>query len=265
MFLEDFADAFVGKRILGVLLADAFLDEGLDAFRADLTAVIKFQRAVEEEFEFVYPERRRHILVRGDAADGGLVHVDVVGDVFQDKRLEFADPFLEEAPLVLHDAFHDLVQRPLTLMQALDEPCRRPDFFVEVFFFLAGRAFRGVFVRGVQMKIRQAVVVEDDEEFAVHLVDEDVRADEARHALAETGSGHGIEGLDDVEVLLEFVHVQLELAEQRLVAVGFEVLQVIAHQIDEDLIPIIPEGFYLDEETFLRSARGDADGIKKFN
>ena len=65
------------------------------------------------------------------------VDVDIIGDVFQDKRFEFADPFLKKAALVFNNTFDDLIQCPLPLVQAFDKPRCGTDFFVEVFFFLA--------------------------------------------------------------------------------------------------------------------------------
>ena len=137
MFLENFADAFIGERVFRIFLADALFDERLDALRTHLASVIQLQRAVEKEFEFVHAEGCCHIFVGRDAADRGFVHVDIIGDVFQDKRFELADPFLKKAALVFYNTFDDFVQCPLPLVQAFDKPRRRTDFFVEVFFFLA--------------------------------------------------------------------------------------------------------------------------------
>ena len=112
------------------------------------------------------------------------------------------------------------------------------------------------------MQIRQAVLIKDNEEFPVHLVNKDVRADKGGHAFAKTRSGHGIKGLDDIQIFLEFIHIQPEFAEQGLVSVGFQIFKVIAHEIDKYLIPVISQCFYLDEETFLRSSGGDTHRIE---
>ena len=239
MFLENFTDAFIREGIFRIFFTDALFDERLNALRTHLASVIQFQRAVEEELEFVHAKGGCHILIGRDAADRGFVHVDIVGDVFQDKRLELADPFLKKAALMFYNTFDNFVQCPLPLVQAFDKPRRGTDFFVEVFFFLAGRVFRCIIIHRAQVQIRQSVLIEDNKEFSVHLVYKDIRADISGHTFAKTRSRHGIKGLDDIQVFLEFIHIQPELAEQGLVSVGLQILKVIAHEIDKDLIPVI--------------------------
>ena len=60
--------------------------------------------------------------------------------------------------------------------------------------------------------------------------------------------------MDDIQIFLEFIHIQPEFAEQGLVSVGFQIFKVITHEINKHLIPVISQCFYLDEETFLRSS-----------
>jgi hypothetical protein len=50
------------------------------------------------------PLRRVHVLVRDDAADGGFVHADVVGDVAQHERAQVLDAVIEEVALEVADA-----------------------------------------------------------------------------------------------------------------------------------------------------------------
>ena len=84
--------------------------------------------------------RRRHIFVGGDAADRGLVHPDIVGDILEDERRELGDAVAEKGLLVLDDAFHHFIQRPLPLVQTADEPGGRTYFFrnVVLLFFITG-------------------------------------------------------------------------------------------------------------------------------
>lgn len=60
--------------------------------------------------------------------------------------------------------------------------------------------------------------------------------------------------MDDIQIFLEFIHIQPEFAEQGLVSVGFQIFKVITHEINKHLIPVISQCFYLDEETFLRGS-----------
>ena len=52
--------------------------------------------AVEEIASFRTRLRRVHVLVVDHAADRGLVHPDVVGDVAQDERAQVLDAVIEE-------------------------------------------------------------------------------------------------------------------------------------------------------------------------
>src|SRR3712207_8638651 len=50
----------------------------------------------EEIFELVEAAVTQQIFVRGHPADGGLVHLDRLGDVAQGQRLQRRDPALED-------------------------------------------------------------------------------------------------------------------------------------------------------------------------
>ena len=68
------------------------------------------------------PRAQLQIFVRGDAADGRFVHLDRVGDRAQGQRLEMRDAVAEERLLLLHDLARDLEDRPLALVERLDQP-----------------------------------------------------------------------------------------------------------------------------------------------
>ena len=87
---------------------------------------------MEEIAHFEHALRRVHVLVVDHAADGGLVHADVVGDVAQHERTQVLDPVIEELALEVDDAGRDLVDRLLALIDRLDQPQRRAELVLDV-------------------------------------------------------------------------------------------------------------------------------------
>ena len=79
-------------------------------------------RRGEEIFELEDAARRRHVLVRGDAAHRALVHADRFGDVAQHQRPQMLHAVAEEAVLLAHDLGRDLEDGGGALMQRLDQP-----------------------------------------------------------------------------------------------------------------------------------------------
>lgn len=88
-------------RIFG---GDDAADLLFDAFAGDIFAVASFKTALKKVFELEQPLRRMNIFIGRSAADGGLVHMNVFGDVAQDHRLELLHPMFEEFLLKLENA-----------------------------------------------------------------------------------------------------------------------------------------------------------------
>src|SRR5262245_16336513 len=125
-------DAGVRMRAPRILIGDVAGDLALDRQRRDVGSGRGVDSAVEEVFHREEAARRVDVFVGTDARDRGLVHPDVVGDVAQHERPEVLDTLVEELPLVAHDRVGDLVDRPLALVEALDEPDRRAHLVLEV-------------------------------------------------------------------------------------------------------------------------------------
>src|SRR5581483_5470342 len=117
-------DMLVAERLAQIFAGDDAADLFLDAFAGDVLAVAAAQAALKKEFQLKQPLRRVHVFVRGRAAHGGLVHVDVFGHVAQHHRLESAHAALEKFLLKLENALGDAKQRLLALLDALDQPVR---------------------------------------------------------------------------------------------------------------------------------------------
>ena len=120
--LQDADDLRVAERLARVLGLDDLADPLLDRDRRDALAVRAADAAVEEVLHLEHALRRVHVLVGHHAADGRLVHADVVGDVAQHERPQVLDAVVEEVPLEIDDARGDLVDRLLALLDRLDQP-----------------------------------------------------------------------------------------------------------------------------------------------
>src|SRR4029077_16541874 len=129
---EQLGDVLVAEGLLRVLLGDDLPDLLLHTLRAHLRALPAAEARGEEVLELEGALRGVHVLARGRPADGRLVHADVVRDVLQDEWAEERHAALEELLLELHDARGDHVERPLPLMDRLDEPGGGPHLLLDV-------------------------------------------------------------------------------------------------------------------------------------
>ena len=98
--------------------------------------------------------------------------------------------------------------------------------------------------------MRQTIFIEQDDELVTDAVHEDVRAHIGGLAAVEAGTGQGLQGLDDVQVLAQAFHIQLELAQQGLVAVGFQIFQMRLHQFQQDGVTVVAQALQLHQQTF---------------
>src|SRR4029079_16606941 len=89
--LQDADDLRVAQRLSRIFALDDLADALLDRDRRDAFAVRTADAAVEEVLHLEHALRRVHVFVRDDAADGGFVHADVVGDVAQHARTQVRD------------------------------------------------------------------------------------------------------------------------------------------------------------------------------
>ena len=168
MVLADDKFTTIALRVLA--LAD-LLDVILHRFAGDVLAAGAGDRRVEEVLELEDALRRVHVLGGGDAADGRLVHADVLGDVAQDERLQVRDALVEEVALELHDALRHFMNRALPLLNRAEQPLRRAHLLLHEFLLLrVERAVaQGPAVRVADAQLGQPVVVEDHVVVLAHL------------------------------------------------------------------------------------------------
>jgi hypothetical protein len=82
--------------------------------------------------------------------------------------LRCAIPFSKNSPLNFKNAFHDLVDGLLALVDAANEPCRGAHFVLDVVLGLAADGLspaNGVSVVRIDTQLGHAVVVDHDDEF----------------------------------------------------------------------------------------------------
>ena len=127
--LQHFLDPLVRHWPRWIFALDDFADLVLHGLtREGLTPVRATDARVEEVFELKDALGRMNILVRRNAADRRLVHLDIVCDITKVQGLEMSDTVLEEVALILDDRLHHLVDRALTLVnrfvqQISKKPC----------------------------------------------------------------------------------------------------------------------------------------------
>ena len=63
-----------------------------------------------------------HIFVVGHPADRGLMHLNIFRNIPEDEGLEILNSLIQKVLLKLDDAFGHLVDRPLALINAPDQP-----------------------------------------------------------------------------------------------------------------------------------------------
>src|SRR5712691_12218857 len=119
---QDLGDLLVRQRLAPVLGGHEVPDVLLDGDGGDHLAGVRGDAAVEEVLELEKPLGCLHVLVGGDAADGGLVHADVLAHVPERQRPQVGHAPVEEVALELHEALGHLAEGALALLDTLDEP-----------------------------------------------------------------------------------------------------------------------------------------------
>lgn len=140
-FVEACTDFLVGQRMGLIFVFYEGADTGLDAFRPDLTAVAGGEGAVEEVLQFKDAVGSADIFIGRDTAYAGFTSADILGYVLEYQRLELVDAVFEKVVLMLHDAFHDLIESPLPLFQAANHPYGGTQAVIHIVFFRTGTAF----------------------------------------------------------------------------------------------------------------------------
>ncbi len=182
---------------------------------------------MEEVLELEEPLRRLHVLVGGDAADGGLVHADVLAHVPEGERPQEGHALVEELPLELHEALGHLPQRALALLHALDEPDGRAELLLYILLRLVARAAEERAVEGIDAETRDALLVQHHHVVVAELVNGHVGSDIALVRGREAAARLGLETLDLLDGLHDAVQGQLQGAGDVGIAPPLQVLEVL--------------------------------------
>ena len=160
------------------------------------------------------------------------MHADVVGHVAQHQGSEVGDPVVQEGPLMADDGLRDLVDGPLALIDALEQPERAPQFVLHVVPGLFGARLLLVQhspVGGADAELGEPVVVEHDLVVVSLLHHEHVGEDVGRLVQAVAVAGLGVEALDDLEMVRHLVGGERHQAADLRVLMALELLQAVAH------------------------------------
>jgi len=161
---------------------------------------------------------------------------------------------LEKRPLMLDDGLRDLVERALALVQTLHQPDRGAHLFLKILLVLVRALLDAACVELVELQPGQSLLVEENHELLAEPVHEHVGADVERLLTAVAGAWHGVELLQNLQIPLEVVHRDLELAADGLVATLLQVLQVVADDAQQHRV-IVLQHLQLHQQTLLGRAR----------
>jgi hypothetical protein len=125
-----------------------------------------------------------NILIVGHPADGGLMHLDVLGHVAKDKGFERLNPVVQKIFLKFDDALGHSINRPLTLVNAPDQPESGSEFFLDIFTILLGRKMmigKDAPVKMIDLEPRNVFIVQVDHIFSFHFIHIDIGDDLLDH------------------------------------------------------------------------------------
>src|SRR3989344_474140 len=215
LLLQDFGDLAVADGLGRRFALHEFLDDRADRGRRTGAAIRGGHVTGEEILEFEYPARRQHVLVGGDALDGGLVHAHALGDIVQHQRFHGLRAVIEESALAVHDGARDLEQGFIAGSEALDEPARLLELVLQVAVVGARvAAVDHLFILAVDAQSRRHVRVEFRAPHPAEFYHDDVG-----HHVTGLRGGDGIarpriETLNKLDRLLQFLRREPEIAPQ---------------------------------------------------
>src|SRR5574344_84135 len=167
----------------------------------------------------------------GDPGNGGLMHLDRLGDVVEDHGLHRLFPIFEEVLLLLHDAVGHLQQGLIPALQALDEPLGLLQVGADE---LTVAAVAGIARHGriglVDADLRHRVGIQLHHPLAIFLADGHVGNHILGFRLQHAVSRARLQVQDQIERLLEVPLFKLHLARQGAVVAIAEQI----HMLFED-------------------------------
>jgi len=122
----------IAIRFARIFRRDDMANFFFDTLARDVLAVASSQAALKEELELKKSLGGMNVLVRCSSAYGGLMHIDIFGDIAQDHGPQMADAVIKKLLLKLEDALRDSKQRLLSLLNALDQPVSGADFLLQI-------------------------------------------------------------------------------------------------------------------------------------
>ena len=108
------------------------------------------------------------------------MHLDIFRDIPKHERLERLDPLVQKFSLEFHNAFGNLVNRPLPLVNTSDQPEGGSKLVLDIFsvpFQSETAAVEDVPVKRIDLESRNPVIVQIDDIISLHLVNIDAGND----------------------------------------------------------------------------------------
>src|SRR5262245_31311243 len=257
-------DLFIAQWPAGVLTSDDSVDPRLRCFRRDFIAAHRRDPDPEEVFELEDALRRIGVLPGRHPTHRRLAEPDVARDVSQDHRTQRFRPGLEEVTLAADDRLGHSLDRSLTLVDALDEPCRRGHLRPRERKFL--RACAAAFAQdpsvvGSDPKPRKSVVVHPYDELASNFEDADVGHDVAGGFTPEAARRPRIQRKQSIVLVVYLTDADAQGSGDAGVPARREVRQMVLDETHE-VRPIRESDPRLDQEALAHVARPGAHRIE---
>ena len=192
-------DFLVGKRFIRLLVAYQFNDGLFDGVLGDDLTGGGANARRKEVFELKNSVRGSHVFVGNGPTDGGFMDAHHFGHFGHRERLEKAGALLKKANLNAHDFLGDFHDGILPLMNATNEKLAGADALANVTFNILTlvRLAENVFIDIADPKVRQPVVIDQDDPFVIHFLNDQVGSDVLAFVRNKTPARIGIERADE--------------------------------------------------------------------
>lgn len=259
LFVEFRDELLIAERSGFVLHVDQVGDHLLHAGVGDGSTAIGLITGGEEILEVEHAVRRADVLVGDRAAHRGFMDADDVCDLRHRERLQGRDAGIEELLLGVDDLAGDALDRPLALLNRVDEELSGAHPLPQVIALVLGKRALGdqVAVSARDAEARDVVAVEDDLPLLAVPFDGDIGDDDAIVVLGEPPAGRGIEFANFLDGGLHVVGIGAQLAgEFRNPAPGQQFEVIADHACREGAAAAL--GDELGQQAIRQVVRADA-------
>src|ERR1044071_4679464 len=112
----------IAVGLAGVFGSDNVADFFFHGLARDILPIASLETALKKELKLEQPLGRMDVFVGRGATDGGLVHMNIFGDIAQHHRFQMTHAVIEKLLLKFKNALSHAVERLLALLDTLDQP-----------------------------------------------------------------------------------------------------------------------------------------------